>query len=260
MYWESAGGCETEPVVAKPGNPNITYANCKGQFSVYNHTTGRESLYYIGAEILYGNHPDDITYRFQRVTPLEVSPHNPNTVYYGSQYLHKTTDSGQTWQVISPDLTANEAAYRVRSGGPIDEDISGEEYYAVLYAIQESPIQQGVIWTGSNDGLFHVTQDGGKAWKNITPNMPKGGRVSSIEASPHQVGKAYYTVYRDYLGDERPFVYVTKDFGVTWEKIVRGIPKDFPARVVREDPHREGLLFAGTEFGIYLSFDDDAHW
>ena len=260
MYWESAGGCETGPVVPKPSDPNIIYANCKGQFSVYNQTTGKESFYYIGAESLYGNHPDEITYRFQRVTPLEVSPHSSGTVYYGSQYLHKTTDGGQTWQVISPDLTANEEAYRMRSGGPIDEDISGEEYYAVLYAIQESPLQEGVIWTGSNDGLFHVTQDGGKTWENITPDMPKGGRVSSIEASPHRAGKVYYSVYRDYLGDERPYIYVTENFGETWKKIVDGIPEDFPARVVREDPQREGLLFAGTEFGIFLSFNDGATW
>ncbi len=260
MYWEAAGGCETGPVIPKPGDPNIIYANCKGQFSVYNRSTGEQSLYYVGAESLYGNHPDDITYRFQRVTPMEVSPHDPNTVYYGSQFLHKTTNAGKTWNTISPDLTANEAAYRMRSGGPIDEDISGEEYYAVLYAIQESPLQEGVIWTGANDGLFHVTKDGGKTWENVTPDMPKGGRVSNIEASPHQAGKAYYAVYRDYLGDERPYIYKTEDFGETWEKIVSGIPEDFPARVVREDTEREGLLFAGTEFGIFISFDDGTSW
>lgn len=260
MYWESAGGCETGPVVPKPGDPNITYANCKGQFSVYNQTTGEESLYYVGAESLYGNHPDEITYRFQRVTPIEVSPHNPNTVYYGSQYLHKTTNGGKTWETISPDLTANKSAYRMRSGEPIDEDISGEEYYAVLYAIQESPIQQGVIWTGSNDGLFHVTQDGGKTWENVTPDMPEGGRVSNIEASPHQAGKAYYAVYRDYLGDDRPYIYVTEDFGKTWKNRVNGIPEDFPTRVVREDTERAGLLFAGTEFGMFISLDDGATW
>ena len=260
MHWERMGGCETGPVVPKPGDPNIIYANCKGQFSVYNRTTGEEKLYYVGAESLYGNHPDDITYRFQRVTPIEVSPHDPNTVYYGSQYLHKTTDGGETWETLSPDLTANDEAYRMRSGGPIDEDISGEEYYAVLYAIQESPVQAGIIWTGSNDGLFHLSTDSGKTWENVTPDMPEGGRVSNIEASPHQAGKAYYTVYRDFLGDDHPYILITEDFGQTWEKTTTGIPDDFPVRVVRESPEREGLLFAGTEFGMFISYNDGANW
>lgn len=263
MFWEQVGGCETGPAVPKPGDPNIVYANCKGQFSVYNRTTGVEQFYYIGAESLYGNHPSEITYRFQRVTPIEVSPHDPNTVYYGSQFLHKTVDGGRTWETISPDLTANKEEFRMRSGGPIDEDISGEEYYAVLYAIQESPIQQGVIWTGSNDGYFYVTKDGGKSWENITPDMPEGGRVSNIDASPHNPAKAYFAVYRDYLGDDRPYLYKTEDYGKSWAKLTdgtNGIPDDYPTRVVREDPDREGLLFAGTEFGMFISLDDGKTW
>jgi len=263
MYWERVGGCETGPAIPKPGDPNIVYSNCKGQFSVYNHTLGTEHLYYIGAESLYGNHPDDITYRFQRVTPMEVSPHDPNTVYYGSQFLHKTTDGGKTWQTISGDLTANLAKYRMHSGGPIDEDISGEEYYAVLYAIQESPVQKGVLWTGSNDGLVHVSKDGGTTWVNVTPDMPAGGRVSNIEASPHDAAKAYFAVYRDYLGDETPYLYKTNDYGVSWEltsDASSGFPSGHPVRAVREDTEREGLLFAGTEFGLFISFDDGATW
>ncbi len=263
MFWERVGGCETGPVVPKPGDPDIVYANCKGQFSVYNHLTGDEQVYYLGAESLYGNHPEDITYRFQRVTPIEVSPHDPNTVYYGSQYLHKTVDGGITWNTISGDLTAYEPRYRMRSGGPIDEDISGEEYYAVLYAIQESPVQEGVIWTGSNDGLFHVTKDGGETWKNVTPDMPSGGRVSTIEASPHEAGKAYFAVYRDYLGDEEPYLYKTEDYGESWVRITsgeNGIPVDHPTRAIREDPDREGLLYAGTEFGLFVSFNDGENW
>ncbi len=263
MYWERVGGCETGPAVPKPGDPNIVYANCKGQFSVYNRTTGMEQLYYVGAESLYGNHPSEITFRFQRVTPIEVSPHDPNTVYYGSQFLHKTMDGGRTWETISPDLTANKKEYQMRSGGPIDEDISGEEYYSVLYAIQESPLQEGVIWTGSNDGLFFVTKDGGENWMNVTPDMPEGGRVSNIEASPHDPAKAYYAVYRDYLGDDKPYLYKTEDYGKYWTRITdgtNGIPDGYPTRVVREDPDREGLLFAGTEFGIFISLDDGKTW
>lgn len=261
MYWENVGGCETGPVIPKPGDPNIVYSNCKGQFTVFNRTTGREQAYYIGAESLYGNHPLDITYRFQRVTPMEVSPHDPNTVYYGSQFLHKTSNGGKNWETISPDLTANLKEGQIRSGGPIDEDISGEEYYSVLYAIQESPVQEGVIWTGSNDGLVHVTRDGGKTWTDVTPKVvPAGGRVSNIDASPHKTGRAYVAIYRDYLGDEKPYFYKTNDFGSTWISLSDGFPHDHVARVVRESPDKEGLLFAGTEFGIFVSFDDGENW
>lgn len=261
QYWESVGGCETGPVVPKPGDPNVVYTNCKGQFGVYNSITGFQQNYYVGAESLYGNHPDDITYRFQRVVPVEVSPHDPNTVYYGSQYVHKTTNGGVKWQQVSPDLTANDPRFRMRSGGPIDEDISGEEYYNVLYAIEESPLEKGVIWTGANDGLFHISEDGGVNWVNITPDdLPEGGRVSKIHASLHQKGKAYYAVYRDYLGDEKPYLYITADYGKSWKLATQGIPADHPVRVVAEDPEREGLLFAGTEFGLLISFDDGQRW
>jgi len=261
MYWENVGGCETGPVIPKPGDPNIVYSNCKGQFTVFNRTTGKEQAYYIGAESLYGNHPMDITYRFQRVTPMEVSPHDPNTVYYGSQFLHKTSNGGKNWKTISSDLTANPKAGQIRSGGPISEDISGEEYYSVLYAIQESPVQKGVIWTGSNDGLIHVTKDGGQTWENVTPKgLAVGGRVSNIDASTHKAGKAYVAIYRDYLGDEKPYFFKTDDFGKTWISISSGFTEGHVARVVRESPYREGLLFAGTEFGIFISFDDGENW
>ncbi len=260
LNWENVGGCETGPVIAKPGNPDIVYANCKGQFSIYNRTTGKENLYYVGCESLYGNHPDDVTYRFQRVTPMEVSPHNPNVVYYGSQYLHKTINGGKTWKVISPDLTANKKEYRERSGKPIDEDISGEENYATLYTIQESPIKRGVIWTGANDGLVHVTKDEGKKWENITPDIPEGGRVSQIEASFHNPAKAYFAIYRDYLGDDSPYLFKTTNYGKTMVDISTGIPDDYPVRVLREDPERKGLLYAGTEFGLFISFDDGKNW
>ncbi len=258
--WENVGGCETGPAIAKPGSPDIVYANCKGQFSVYNRTTGKEELYYVGYESLYGNHPDDVSYRFQRVTPMEVSPHNPDIVYYGSQYVHKTVNGGKTWEVISPDLTANKKEFRERSGKPIDEDISGEENYATLYAIQESPVKSGVIWTGSNDGLVHVTKDNGESWTDITPKMPEGGRVSQIEASSHNQAKAYFAIYRDYLGDDRPYLFKTNNYGKTMIDISDGIPDDFPVRVLREDPKRKGLLYAGTEFGLFISFDDGENW
>ncbi|WP_411029787.1 WD40/YVTN/BNR-like repeat-containing protein [Spongiimicrobium sp. 3-5] len=261
QYWESVGGCETGPVVPKPGNPNVVYTNCKGQFGVYDRRTGFQQNYYIGAESLYGNHPDDITYRFQRVAPIEVSPHNANVVYYGSQFVHKTIDGGRTWHNISPDLTANKPEFRMRSGGPIDEDISGEEYYNVLYAIEESPLKEGIIWAGSNDGLIHISKNGGGSWENITPeSLPADGRVSKIHASKHQPGKAYVAVYRDLLGDDRPYAYKTLNYGKHWELITKGIPDDFPVRVIREDPQRSGLLFCGTEFGLFISFNGGEDW
>lgn len=261
QYWESVGGCETGPVVPKPGNPNVVYANCKGQFGVYDYRTGYQQNYYVGAESLYGNHPDDITYRFQRVVPIEVSPHNPDVVYYGSQFVHKTVNGGKEWKTISPDLTANKPEYRMRSGGPIDEDISGEEYFNVLYAIEASPIEKGVLWAGSNDGLVHITKNEGEDWENVTPKgLPEDGRVSKIHTSRHDPAKAYLAIYRDMLGDDTPYAYKTLDYGKNWELITNGIPDDFPIRVIHEDPERPGLLFGGTEFGLFVSFDDGKNW
>jgi photosystem II stability/assembly factor-like uncharacterized protein len=263
-YWMSVGGCETGPAVPKPGNSDIVYSNCKGRFGVYNKKTGQEKQYYIGATNIYGHNPKNLKFRFQRVSPIMVSKHNPDAVYMGSQYLHKTTDDGVTWEIISPDLTAFEADKQVISGSPITRDVTGEEYYSTLYAIQESPLQEGVIWVGANDGPVHVTLDGGATWKNVTPkDLPKGGRVDSVEPSPHQVGKAYVTVLRYQLGDWQPYIYKTTDNGASWASLAdgkNGIPTDYPVRVVREDPQQEGLLYAGTEFGMFVSFNDGVNW
>ena len=258
------GGCETGPAVPKPGNPNIVYANCKGMFGVFNKITGQEKKYYVGAQSLYGHNPKDLIYRFQRVSPIFVSPHNPDVVYHGSQYLHKTTDDGVTWETISPDLTANEPDKQVISGSPITRDITGEEYYSTLYAVVESPLIEGVLWVGANDGPIHVSRDGGKTWANVTPpDLPPGGRVQTLEASPHRRGKAYCAVYRYMLDDWEPYIYRTSDYGHTWIRLTpgnNGIPNDFPTRVVREDPDREGLLYAGTEFGMFISLNDGQTW
>lgn len=258
----NTGGCETGPAVPKPGNANIVYANCKGRFSVFNKITGTEKNYYVGASNIYGHNPKDLKYRFQRVAPIHVSPHNPDVVYHGSQYLHKTSNDGETWETISPDLTAFEADKQVNSGSPITRDITGEEYYSTLYSIRESKLKEGLIWTGSNDGIISVTQDGGKTWKNVTPKkMPKGGRVESVEPSHFKEGKAYIAVDRHLLGDEKPYLYKTTNYGKSWQIIsTDGIPSDHTTRVLREDPVREGLLYAGTEFGMYVSFDDGKTW
>jgi photosystem II stability/assembly factor-like uncharacterized protein len=263
-FWMAVGGCETGPAVPKPGNPNIVYSNCKGNFGVYDKRSGQERQYHVGAMNIYGHNPKDLKYRFQRVSPLFVSFHNPDVVYYGSQYLHKTTNDGVTWETISGDLTANEPGKQVISGSPITRDITGEEYYSTLYEINESRIKEGLIWIGANDGPIHVTKDGGKSWENVTPKqLPPGGRVDCIEPSPHKEGKAYAAILRYQLGDWKPYIYKTLDYGKSWTLLTtgtNGIPEGFPTRTVREDPEQEGLLYAGTEYGLFISFNDGATW
>ncbi len=263
-FWQAIGGCETGPAVPKPGNHNIVYANCKGRFGRYNKLTGQEKQYYVGASNLYSHNPKDLKYRFQRVSPIHVSPFDPNVVYHASQYLHRTTDEGVTWETISPDLTANESDKQVISGSPITRDITGEEFYSTIYAVQESILEKGLIWVGANDGPVHVTRDNGKTWTKVTPSdMPSGGRIQTIEPSPHNPKKAYFAAYRYLLGDWEPYIYRTDDYGNSWKRLTtgkNGIPGDSPTRVIREDPDREGLLYAGTEFGMYISFDDGEHW
>src|SRR5215216_204999 len=262
--WRTGPGCETGPIMPHPSNPEIVYGSCKGQYGVMNLKTGQEKSYWIGAQSLYGNPASDLIYRMQRVSPMATSPHDPDVLYYGSQYVHRTRDKGVTWEKISPDLTARPACCQGASGEPITRDVTGEEFYSTIYAITESPLEKGVIWTGSNDGPFYVTRDNGKKWTNVTPkDMEPGGRVQYIEASPHRKGSAYYAVYRWLLGDYQPYIYLTNDYGATWARLTdgkNGIPADWPTRVVREDPNREGLLHAGTEFGIFISFDNGSHW
>ena len=262
--WRAGPGCETGPIMPHPRDPNIVYGSCKGQYGVMNLKVGQEKSYWVGAQSLYGNPASDLILRFQRVSPMATSPHDPDVLYYGSQHVHRTRDKGVTWEKISPDLTAKPECCQGISGEPITRDITGEEFYSTLYAITESPLEKGVIWTGSNDGPFHITRNNGKTWTNITPpDLPTGGRVQFIEASPHRKGSAYYAVYRYLLGDYAPYIYRTDDYGKTWTRLTdgkNGIPGDTPTRVVREDPDREGLLYAGTEFGMFISFDNGAHW
>ena len=262
--WRTGPGCETGPIMPNPRDPNIVYGSCKGQYGVMNLKVGQEKNYWVGGQSLYGNPASDLIYRFQRVSPMATSPHDADVLYYGSQYLHRTRDKGVTWEKISPDLTAHPSCCQGASGEPITRDVTGEEFYSTLYAIAESPLEKGVIWVGANDGPFHVTRNNGKTWTDVTPkDLPPGGRVQYIEPSPHRKGSAYYAVYRWLLGDYQPYIYRTDDYGKTWTRLTdgkNGIPSDWPTRVVREDPNREGLLYAGTEFGIFISFDNGAHW
>jgi photosystem II stability/assembly factor-like uncharacterized protein len=263
--WTPGPGCETGPVAPNWARPDTVYGGCKGLFSRMSLRTGQEKQYAVGLQSLYGNPGKDLIYRFQRVSPIEVSPNDPGIVYHGSQYVHRTRDEGVTWQRISPDLTWNPPERQQRvSGEPITIDVTGEETYSTLYSIRESPLARGVIWTGANDGPFYVTRDGGRTWTDVTPPLqPRGCRVQNIEPSPHRASSAYYAVICYLLGDFRPYVWRTDDYGRTWTLLttqLNGIPYDYPTRVVREDPVREGLLYAGTEFGMFVSFDNGSRW
>ena len=257
-------GCETGPIIPHPTNPKLIHGSCKGQYQIMNTETGQVKNYWIGGQSLYGNAGGDLLYRMQRVSPMALSPHDPKVLYYGAQYLMRTRDNGVTWEKASPDLTAFPPCCQGASGEPITRDVTGEEFYSTLYAITESELEPGVIWTGSNDGPVSVTRDNGKTWTNVTPkDLAPGGRVAWIESSPHRKGSAYVATYRYLLGDYAPYIYLTNDYGKTWKLLTdgkNGIPADWPARVVREDPVREGLLYAGTEFGMFISFDNGAHW
>ncbi len=257
-------GCETGPVKPKPGAPHIVYGVCKGEFYRMNMETGQEQGYWVYPQNRYGQAASDIRYRMQRVTPFEISPHDPDVIYFGSQMVHRTADGGQTWDTISPDLTAHPPGTQGISGEPITRDITGEEIYSTIYAIEESRLEKGVIWVGTNDGLVQVTRDSGKTWTNVTPpKMPPMGRVQSIDDSPHRKGSALISYYRTLLGEFKPYIYRTDDYGATWTLLTdgkNGIPGDYPTRVAREDPGREGLLYAGTEFGMFVSFNGGKSW
>ncbi len=260
-YLLDIGGCETGPAVPHPEDPDIVYANCKGRFSVFNKRTGQEKRYDVEGYFMYGHNTKDLPERFQRVAPIHISPHDPSVIYHCSQHVWKTTNEGKSWERLSPDLTAFEPERQMRSGSPITNDITGEEFYSTIYSIRESSLQPGLIWVGANDGPVHMTRDGGLNWTNVTPEeLPPGGRIDCVEPSVHDVNKAYFTALRYQLGDWRPYIYRTNNKGKSWKMITDGIPADHPVRVVREDTEREGLLFAGTEYGIYVSFDDGDTW
>ena len=262
--WTQASGCETGGIWPTPDG-RVIWGACKGEVERFNVETGQAQGRWVYPQDRYGHHPDDIKFRFPRQTVVMVSPHDVKTIYQASHVLHRSTDDGVTWQVISPDLTAHEKAYQVVPGGPITRDVTGEEVYSSIYSMDESPLERGVIWVGANDGPVHVTRDGGRTWKNVTPrDLPAGGRVQNIDASHIRRGAAYLAVYR-YLRehDLKPYIYRTDDYGSTWTKLTdgtNGIPVDHPTRVVREDPERAGLLYAGTEFGLFVSFDNGSRW
>jgi hypothetical protein len=203
----------------------------------------------------------DLKHRFQWTAPITISPNDPKVIYHGGEAVFKTSDGGMTWTAISGDLTRNDKTKEQSSGGPLTQDNTSVEYYATVFAIAESPVERGLIWAGSDDGLLHVTRDGGKNWANVTSKeFGEWSKVSIIEPSPHSGATAYVAIDRHLLDDFRPYLFKTADYGKTWTKITTGLPDNSYAHSVREDPKRKGLLYAGTENGIYISFDDGGHW
>jgi len=256
------GGGESAHVAPHPENPNIVYAGSySGYLTRYNHLTGARQNITVYPDNPMGHGVKDMKYRFQWNFPIEFDPHDPNTLYVGSQHLHKTTNEGQSWEIISPDLTTNTLSMQDESGGPITKDDTGVEYYCTIFVITPSPHEKGVIWVGSDDGRVNLTRDGGKTWEDVTPNMmPEFGLVNTIDQSPHDPATAYIAVTRYKLDDFKPYLYKTSNYGKTWKLISKGIPDGAFTRVVREDPEKKGYLYAGTETGMYISFDDGKNW
>ncbi len=266
--WYQPGGGESGYIAVKPTDSNIVVGGAigsgagNGRLIRYDHRTREQRIITPWPELSgMGYGAKDLRYRFQWTFPILYSPHDPDTLYVTSNVVHRSTDEGMSWEVISPDLTRNDPATLEASGGPITKDNTGAEVYATIFAFVESPHQQGLFWAGSDDGLVHLSQDQGSSWQDITPpDLPTHAMISVIEASPFAAGTAYLAATCYKSDDFQPYLYKTTDFGQTWTTIVTGIPDHAFTRVIREDPNRQGLLYAGTETGLYVSFDDGAHW
>jgi photosystem II stability/assembly factor-like uncharacterized protein len=263
--WRELGGGESGHIGFAFSNPDIVYAGSYGgEITRLNVKTGELKNVMAYPQMEIGLAARDLRYRFNWNGPLRVSMHNPNELYFASQYVHRSTDEGHSWQVISPDLSRNDISKQDYAGEPITYENTGIEVYGNVLSFEESPVKAGVFWAGSDDGLVHVTDDNGKTWRNVTPSaMPEWGSVNTIEASPHDAARAFISVLKYKLGDYHPYVFRTDDFGKSWTLLTsgsNGISSDNPARVVREDPARKSLLYAGTENGMYVSFDDGQNW
>jgi photosystem II stability/assembly factor-like uncharacterized protein len=260
--WESTAGGESAHLAIDEENNDIVYGGSyDGFLTRYNHNSEEIRAINVWPDNPMGHGAEEMKYRFQWNFPIFTSPHDPNKLYTASNHLHVTTNEGHQWETISPDLTRNDPSKLGPSGGPITKDNTSVEYYCTIFAAIESPYEEGLLWTGSDDGLVHVSKDGGENWQNVTPeNMPKWIMINSIEADPFTKGGAYIAATSYKNGDYQPYLYKTKDYGKSWTKIVNGIQNDHFTRVVRADPERKGLLYAGTETKMYFSFDDGASW
>lgn len=261
----SVGGCETGPIGFDPDDPTLIYAGCYGGYiSRYNTDTEESRNVMVYPQLQLGQAPKNLRERFQWVSPIVVSPHNPEVVYHASHRIWRSTDQGLSWEKISPDLTTNTKKHQEFGGRPITNEGTGVEVYNTVFSLRVSPHSPQTLWAGTDDGRAWLSRNNGENWQEITPgNMPVQGTVNRIEVSPHQAGKAYLAVYRYRMDDWHPYIFRTTDFGNSWKLLTtgeNGIPADSPTRVVREDSEREGLLYAGTEFGMYVSFDDGRHW
>jgi len=262
--WEPSAGGESAHLAPDPKNNDIVFGGTyKGYMMMQDHSNGQIRSVNVWPDNPAGSGAEVMKYRFNWNFPVMFSPNNPNKLYAGSNYLHVSENSGQTWKTISPDLTRNIPETIISSGGPITQDNTGAEYYANIFAIAESKLEEGVIWVGSDDGLIHITKDGGKTWENITPPKklsPELNMINSIDPSPFKKGKAYIAATSYKFGDYTPYLYKTEDYGKSWTLITDGINSSYYTRVVRSDKKREGLLYAGTEWGMYISFDDGNSW
>jgi len=262
--WHGVGGGEAGWVVSDPSDPNIVYAGEYGGYiSRYDHRAGQARNVSIFPEDQSGLGAEDLRYRFQWTAPIAVSPHDPHVIYHGANVLFKSADGGLTWTAISPDLTRNDRSKQRWAGGPITGDNTGVEVYGTIFATAESPLQKGLIWAGTDDGLVQVTLDGGQSWKNVTagmPGFPEWGTVSLIEPSRFEAGTAYVVVDAHRLDNARPYLYKTSDFGRTWGRLDAGLPQDVYLHAVREDTVRRDILYLGTERGVSLSTDGGSTW
>ncbi|MEY3242257.1 MAG: hypothetical protein RIR11_3696 [Bacteroidota bacterium] len=260
--FESTAGGESGHIAVDPSNPDIVYGGeYHGFLSRYDHANKSQRAINVWPEDNMGHGAEDAKYRFQWNFPLFFSPHNPKKLYACSNNLHVTTDEGQTWTVISPDLTTNDKSRQKSSGGPITQDNTSVEYYCTIFAAAESPRVRDLIWTGSDDGLVNVTRDGGKTWNNVTPpSLPRWTMINCIEPDPFNDGGCYLAATSYKLGDYKPYLCYTSDYGVTWKQITNGIGEEHFTRVIRADQKVKGLLYAGTEQGMYYSSDNGANW
>ena len=260
MY--SVGGGESGYIAVRSDDANIVYAGSyDGHLTRYDHRHRLSRNITVWPDNPMGAGVESMKYRFQWTFPIVISPHDPNVLYVGGNLLFKSTNEGQSWEAISPDLTTDDKSKQQSSGGPITQDNTSVEYYCTIFAMVESPHEPGVIWVGTDDGLVHITKDGGQTWSEITPvGLGEWSLISQIEASPHDPATAYLAVNRYKMDDFRPYIFKTNNYGKTWKQINSGIDDDAFVRAVREDPDRRGLLYAGTETGVYVSFDDGEHW
>ena len=260
--WHPVAGGESGYIAVHPEKPYITFGGSYGGYLTrYNYLTKQEQNISVWPDSPIGSGAAANKYRFQWTYPIVVSMHDPNTLYVTAQNVFRSTNEGMSWNVISPDLTLNDTVTQEASGGPITKDNTGVEYYNTIFTLAESPKEKDLLWSGSDDGLIHVKRGNETIWKNVTPKeLPERALISIIEASHFDAGTAYVAATRYKLNDFQPYLFKTTDFGKTWKKITKGIPSDTYTRVVREDPNRKGLLYAGTETGIYVSFNDGESW